>query len=116
MDNFVERLRVARKLRKMSQTDLADAIHVHATSIGLWERGVKVPNLDNAVSICIALGISLDFLTGLSNRIELVDQNRDNALSAAYFSLDSYGRKVVDAVICIETQRLQNATDINKIS
>lgn len=63
---FGERLLSTRKKRKMSQDELAKAIGVHAPVIGRYERGEVKPSIETATKIAEALGVSLDYLTGLS--------------------------------------------------
>lgn len=66
---FGERLLKARKERKISQDELAKSLGVHAPIIGRYERGEVNPSIDVATKIADALGISLDYLTGLSDQL-----------------------------------------------
>lgn len=65
---FSERLAQARKKRKVSQEELASRLGVHAPIIGRYERGEVKPSVEVAARIAKALGFSLDFLTGLTDR------------------------------------------------
>jgi transcriptional regulator with XRE-family HTH domain len=65
---FGERLQKARKERKVSQDELAKKLGVHAPIIGRYERGEVNPSIEVAAKIADTLGISLDYLTGLSNQ------------------------------------------------
>jgi len=65
---FSERLAQARKNRKVSQEELASRLGVHAPIIGRYERGEVKPSVEVAARIAQALGVSLDFLTGLTDR------------------------------------------------
>ena len=70
---FGERLLSTRKQKKISQDELAKRIGAHAPIIGRYEREEVKPSVEIATKIAEALGVSLDYLTGLSD-IEL-DKN-----------------------------------------
>ena len=70
---FGERLLSTRKKKKISQDELAKRIGAHAPIIGRYEREEVKPSVEIATKIADALGVSLDYLTGLSD-IEL-DKN-----------------------------------------
>ena len=57
-----KRLRMARLERNMKQVDLANAVGVTRQTIGLIEAGDYNPTLKLCISICKALGKSLDDL------------------------------------------------------
>jgi len=65
---FGERLLQVRKRRKVSQDDLAKKLGVHAPVIGRYERGEVKPSIETAARMAEALGVSLDYLTGLSDQ------------------------------------------------
>ena len=56
------RLKTARVRRDMTQQDMAEAIGVTRQTIGLIEAGKYNPSLALCLSICWALGESLDSL------------------------------------------------------
>lgn len=56
-----------RKKKKISQEELAKQIGVHAPVIGRYERDEVKPSIETAFKIAKALGVSLDYLTGLSD-------------------------------------------------
>lgn len=57
-----------RELRgSMSQSDFAAKIGVKQTSYSSWERGVKDPLAQTLVQISNTLGVSADWLLGLSD-------------------------------------------------
>lgn len=63
---FGERLAQVRKKNKVSQEALAEKLGVHAPIIGRYERNDVKPSVEVAAKIAEALGVSLDYLTGLS--------------------------------------------------
>lgn len=80
---FGERLLQVRKKRKVSQDDLAKRLGVHAPVIGRYERGEVKPSIETAARMAEALGVSLDYLTGLS------DQELDQDLVKQIIELQS---------------------------
>lgn len=55
-------LRDLRKSRGLSQEKLAERAGIHATHVGLIERGERNPSLDVAASLAEALGMKLSEL------------------------------------------------------
>lgn len=56
---FGERVRYFRKLKKLSQDELADLCNLHRTYIGSVERGERNITLVNANKIANALSVNL---------------------------------------------------------
>lgn len=56
------RIKAARKAQDMTQEQLAEKSGIAAGHMGIIERGIKVPQLDNFVAICNALHVSADEL------------------------------------------------------
>lgn len=79
---FAKRLKDARIKAGMTQSDLAEKSGVTSASISAYESADgtkgKNPSLENARSIAESLGVSLDWLCGLSNE----NQCRENALQS----------------------------------
>jgi transcriptional regulator with XRE-family HTH domain len=65
-ESMGERLQRLRKAAGMSQTDLAKAAGVPLMSLRNWEQDRRVPRLDTAAQLAIAMGISLDALAGIN--------------------------------------------------
>lgn len=61
-----ERLLIARRRAGLSQGDLAQRARVHISDISKYERGRSVPTLARLARLCRALGVSADYLLGLS--------------------------------------------------
>jgi transcriptional regulator with XRE-family HTH domain len=64
---FGEQLLSIRKKKKVSQDELTKQIGVHAPVIGRYERNEVKPSIDVATNIANALGVSLDFLVGITD-------------------------------------------------
>lgn len=58
------KLREIRKLRGMTQTELAQAARIHRVTIAKYEAGKCVPSVDRAERLANALGVSLNELIG----------------------------------------------------
>ena len=56
------RIIMLRKHAQMSQVQLAEALHVSASTIGMYEQGRRVPGLDILIRMSQAFGVSLDYL------------------------------------------------------
>ena len=57
-----ERIVALRTERKMSQSDLAEALNVSRQSISKWETDSSVPELEKLVALCDIFGVSMDAL------------------------------------------------------
>lgn len=56
---FGENLKKYRKEKKITQSMLADRLHMSHAIISNWERGVKYPMLDKVYDIANILGIEV---------------------------------------------------------
>ena len=65
--SFSKRLVAARKDKGLSQGELADKVDSTSITIGRYERDEVKPPLEAAAKIAAALGVSLDYLAGLSD-------------------------------------------------
>ena len=63
---FGEKLRKARKARKLSQQDLARRIGVKSNSISNWETGLHIPKNAMIMAIARNLGVTTEYLAGFS--------------------------------------------------
>lgn len=62
----MKNIRVFRESAGLSQSDLGRIIGASKHSISRWENGRRAPTLARVMSICRALGVSLDEMTGAS--------------------------------------------------
>lgn len=65
---FASRLREARQAKKWTQAQLRGALDLGTGTIGTWETGIALPSTAKAVQLAGLLGVSLDWLFGLSGR------------------------------------------------
>lgn len=61
---FPARLKAARELRQMSQTDLAQKAGLPPTSISHFEAGSRKPSFDNLRRLAEKLNVTADYLLG----------------------------------------------------
>lgn len=67
---FPERLRERRKKLSMPQTKLAEVVGIRNESIRLYEMEKVMPSGDKLAGIAKALGVSCDWLLGLTERMD----------------------------------------------
>jgi transcriptional regulator with XRE-family HTH domain len=66
-DIFQERLKHARDLRGLSQTQLATNAALPASSVSHFESGARKPSFDNLKRLAGALSVTTDYLLGRSD-------------------------------------------------
>lgn len=74
LTKFAERMKQSRERKGMKQNELAKAINVTPTTISSYEKADtegngKKPTLENAQAIAETLGVSLDWLCGMSDAV-----------------------------------------------
>lgn len=62
MKNFSKRLAEARENVGISQTALAERMHIERSSVSHWERSVTFPSTENLASLSRILNVSIDWL------------------------------------------------------
>lgn len=65
MSTFPERLRLARRRQALTQQQLQELSGVWFNAISRYEKGHVAPSLESAAKLARALGVSLDWLSGL---------------------------------------------------
>lgn len=65
---FAKNMEAQRKRLKLYQKDIAEKTGLTKAAISSYEKGTKLPNLENAIKIANALNTSLDDLCGMKNR------------------------------------------------
>ena len=83
---YGERIKNAREARMWTQYELGLAIGERDGSISRWERGRLTPKVHTLVDVSAALGVSMDYLTGVTDKLVLSrewrDPRRDSATQA----------------------------------
>ncbi len=67
---FAENFRKIRKMRCISQKELAERIGVSQAVVSLWENGSALPTIERLVAITRVLRCSADALLGIEEREE----------------------------------------------
>lgn len=64
---FAKRLKEARENNDLRQNALANLVGIAPQTISIYEKGDKLPTLENAAALAESLNVSLDWLLGLSD-------------------------------------------------
>jgi len=95
---FGERLIIIRKEKKMSQSELAKKVGIHANVLGRYERGEARPFVEMAVKLAQALNVSADYLLGNTDmdldtntlrRLEEIDKLSEQNKNQVFQVIDS---------------------------
>lgn len=68
---FGFRLRRAMSIRRVKQRDFAEAISRSESTVKKWRGGSQMPSTETLAKIADVLGVSIDFLTGRSEKMEV---------------------------------------------
>lgn len=105
----MNRIREVRKAKKLSQTELAEMLHVHQTAVSQWENGKTEPDMDNLCRIADIFGVTVDYLLGVDTQSKTIDEQLseiDFALSGEIRDLnDEEKQDVLDFVRFKRAQR-----------
>lgn len=63
---FAKRLQELRENRFITRKDLAVALNITISALGMYERGQREPNIDMLIKIADYFNVSVDFLIGRS--------------------------------------------------
>lgn len=74
MDAISERLRKARLMAELSQTEASKAVDVHSNTLAAYESGKTDIPLRKALELCAVYGITISFLVGeVAQTQDLID-------------------------------------------
>jgi transcriptional regulator with XRE-family HTH domain len=68
---FAERLRTARELRKLSQSELAHKADLQPSAVSHFETGRRSPSFQNLKALSDALKVTTDYLIGRTDDLNL---------------------------------------------
>ncbi|SDK35733.1 helix-turn-helix domain-containing protein [Sediminibacillus albus] len=94
-----ERLRTIRKMKVLSQEELAHAAGLHPTYIGQLERGEKNPTIDTIDKVTSSLGISLSELFRLTENLKEDQSETILQLRSQINQLSEEDRKTIIKII-----------------
>lgn len=81
-------IKTERKLKKLSQEQLAQKIGVTQDSISLWETNKRIPDTPYIIELCKALNISADYLLGLEDETGTKTYSSKNHIE----NINNYGK------------------------
>jgi transcriptional regulator with XRE-family HTH domain len=73
-ERFADRLQRLRQVAGLTQLQLAEAARNPVSSLRNWEQGRRLPQLDAAVLLAEALGVTLDELAGKADDMRPVEE------------------------------------------
>ncbi|MBD5086669.1 MAG: helix-turn-helix transcriptional regulator [Clostridiales bacterium] len=85
---FAENLKMLRKEKKITQTELANHFGYSHVAILKWENGEREPNFDTLKKLADYFGVSIDYLLGheVETQDTTISQRPDNSLSEKFAS------------------------------
>ncbi|MBP3609564.1 MAG: helix-turn-helix transcriptional regulator [Lachnospiraceae bacterium] len=93
-ENIQKNLIFYRKMRKITQKQLADSINTAVTTLSGWERGVATPDIDTLFTICNFLQVSLNDMCGvLSEEDSFSVTAREKKLLVNFQKLNEAGKE-----------------------
>ena len=98
-ETFSLRLREARERKKLTQKQLAELAGITAASVSAYEKldSAKSPSIEIAIQLAKALGVSLDWLAGISDDPQAVLPQ--NTLDAGRHTAGDYMRMIALLVL-----------------
>ena len=66
---FGERIKMIRKLRGFTRSDIANQLGVSVSLIGAYEGGKREPSIKNLIALSQILNVEADWLLGLSPKL-----------------------------------------------
>ncbi|TCZ55753.1 helix-turn-helix domain-containing protein [Roseicella aquatilis] len=105
-DIFKDRLRAARELKGMSQSELAATAKLPASSIAHFESGARKPSFDNLRRLGIALMVTTDYLLG---RVDIPDMaGAGDPLFRHMANISGADRPLAEEMLRLLAERNQN--------
>jgi transcriptional regulator with XRE-family HTH domain len=89
-------IKIYRKMRKMTQKELAEALDVTHSSVSAWEIGKNSIDLERLNEICQVLNISLAELLSEDLSAEAAEQNEENKQLVEYINKRPEVKKLLD--------------------
>jgi transcriptional regulator with XRE-family HTH domain len=92
-------IKIYRKMRRMTQKELADALEVTHSSVSAWEIGKNSIDLERLNEICHVLGITLAELLSENLSVETAVLNEENKKLVEYIGKRPEVKKLIDVTI-----------------
>lgn len=101
MENvFSKQLKLLRQIKRLSQAELADQLHISRQAISKWEKGEAEPDISRLITLAGIFSVSLDYLlSGKQSADEIILELKNVSksftkpvLKNVNFSIYSYDR------------------------
>ena len=70
MEDLCQQLKLQRKAKKLTQKNVADALHVDRVTYTGWELGNHEPDLTQLIKLADFFQTSIDYLVGRYNKLD----------------------------------------------
>lgn len=90
-----KRLKEVRKIKGLTQTELAERVGVSLSTVKKWELDLNEPNSDKLIALALTLNVSTDYLFGRDTAPDLVVTEDTKKLLAI---IDKLPQKQKDAL------------------
>lgn len=57
-----DKIKMLRRKRKLTQSQLANELNVSAQAVSKWEKGLSYPNIETIIKISELFGVTIDYL------------------------------------------------------
>ena len=107
---------ILKELRRrcgMTQQEVASALGRKQQVIGHWETGYSQPDANMLFVLCALYGVTVDEAFGFTSSTQK-PTFEENAMLEKYRALDDHGKKTVESVLAIETERINDEQEISK--
>jgi transcriptional regulator with XRE-family HTH domain len=102
-DVFSGRLRNAREMRELTQTELGAKASLPSTSIAHFEAGSRKPSFDNLRKLAEALAVTTDYLLGRVAEPSMAESG--DVLFRDIGKLSDYDRKIAENFLKMLTNK-----------
>lgn len=102
MSKFSERLKMLRNLKSISQQKLADYMGVSKSSINMYERGEREPNLELLEAFADFFNVDLNYLLGQSDVANSVLTSTPILSYSNVFPIDAKKLPMLGKIACGE--------------
>lgn len=95
MGNFQNVLKSLRTSMGLTQADLAKALKISRSTIGMYEKGAREPDFETLETIADFFNVDIDYLMGRTNKTtKVIDPNSEDS---SYY-LDDETRKIAQEI------------------
>lgn len=102
--NIADRILEQRKLKGLSQEELADKIGVSRQAVSKWESEQAMPDIDKIILMSDYFGVTTDYLTKGIEPIK--DSQKERSLDARAFTVICTALNVVALIVLVFTRFL----------